>query len=1031
MKTRHIEIFAKSNNEKGDLFCRLTGDFFHAIGYGDPRYNVHKSGREIDLTTEHRTEKKIAIAECKAKQDTIGGSDINKFIGSLDAEKRKYVKQKSYLENDVVGYFVSISGYTETAIEQEKDLGEKRLILIDKTKIIEELIAGKIIYPIEQAVSNVKFKEQQPQLLNYVDLIAHSIGWIWVLYYGDNKSPTHFTLVHAEGKSLLEPLSKEILEFDLSDKNLFTGLKYLKPTNIRKDETKRREEAKNKYFQYIKNECGDIQFEGLPTDKDAGSIRVELENIFQPLHFENIIQNKESKNKFVSREKNREPIGEILKLNTRLAILAKPGGGKSTLLKRIAIAYSFKEKLELVKDDLPSKNWFPIFIRCRELGEFVNRSITEIIENIPNRAEIGSHKEGFSSIISDSLQNGTALLLIDGLDEISDDKNRIQFVNQLRTFLATYPNIHVITTSREAGFRVVGGALANYCKHYKISNLIPEEIKELIIKWHKAIINDSEKTISDAIDLSSFILKDKRIHVLAENPLLLTTLLFVKRWAGYLPTKKNVLYQEMIKLLLVTWNVEGHEQLDIDEAEPQLSFVAYWMTDNGFQTITHDDLKKTLQQARNEMPEILCYTNVSIPDFIRRVESRSSLLILSGHKKTINGNITPIYEFLHLSFQEYLTAKAVVEKHLPKELSNKSYLDIIKPHMLKENWKEVIPLIAVLSKRRANELIEYLIDESKKFLSKKDKEISIIEDVKPPALLGSCIANEIQIEPKLLKVAIEWFAKNRYSINKPDIVEIIARSKFSNLFFDTICDLYFKDYDDEYISPLGGMIGEINIVRIKEKGDIKPIEIIEENILSEDKKVKCIGLLSLTIIAFEHSIGKWDSNTISKNDFKEIEKELFSLVQNEDKHLYFAACWCIAWLGEMNIFFSNRVFKFISFILIKWLNCNERNLSRISAWSLFSLIDFESDFSKVFKIDPKTLLLIKDKNINPLHEYDKILSFYFGSKLGITFEKSDIVSSFKDAKNKFRQNEKFVKMAKSLNIDISEKERIRKAHNIK
>lgn len=194
-------------------------------------------------------------------------------------------------------------------------------------------------------------------------------------------------------------------------------------------------------------------------------------------------------------------------------------------------------------------------MRCRELGDNVTKSITEIINYIPHRAEISSCETGFSSLVSDSLQNGTALLLIDGLDEISEDKNRLLFVNQLRTFLATYPSIHIITTSREAGFRVIGGALANYCKHYTISSLIPKEIKELTIKWHKAIIDDLDKTVSDAIDLSNFILKDKRIQVLAENPLLLTTLLFVKRWAGYLPTKKSVLYQEMIKLLLVTWGI--------------------------------------------------------------------------------------------------------------------------------------------------------------------------------------------------------------------------------------------------------------------------------------------------------------------------------------------------------------------------------------------------------------------------------------------------------------------------------------------
>jgi len=1012
MKIRHIEIFANTNNQKGDLFCRLMGDLFHAIGYDEPRYDIHKSGREIDLTTKHRTETKIAIAECKAHEEKIGGSDINKFIGAFDAEKRKIKKNNP--DYEVVGYFVSLSGYKETAIEQELDLDEKRLILIDKSKIIKELIAGKIIVPIENAISNVNYTEQQPDLLNEFDLIAHSIGWIWVLYYGTNNTKTHFSLVHAEGKPLLDSLSEELIEFDRLNNKMFGNLCYLRPVNNFKDSKSKQIEAQKKYFQYLKNECGNIQFEGLPTDKESGSVKVELEKIFQPLHLENIESNKERKSEILSETSTREPIGEVLKKNTRLAILAKPGGGKSTLLKRIAIAYAFQERLGLVDDNLPNKNWIPIFIRCRELGEFVTKSITEIIGNIPNRAEIGFCKEGFSAMISDSLQNGTALLLIDGLDEISEDNNRLLFVNQLRTFLATYPNIHIITTSREAGFRVIGGVLANYCKHYKISNLIPDEIQELIVKWHKAIIDTTEKTINDAKELARLILKDKRIQVLAENPLLLTTLLFVKRWAGYIPTKKSVLYEEMIKLLLVTWNVEGHEQLDIDEAEPQLAFVAYWMTENGFQTISLDDLKKCLSQSRREMPDILGYTKVSIPDFIKRVESRSSLLILSGHKKISSGRITPIYEFLHLSFQEYLTAKAVVEKYLPQNLSSSTNLEIIKPQIEKENWKEVIPLIAVLSKRGTNELIEFLIEESKQILIKGTKEERSQKVVLPPELLGSCIANEIQINPELLKIAIEWFAKNRYNVHRTDLVEIIANSKFSKLFYDTINSLFFEDYKDEYMSALGGLLGELNLMRVKE--DV--FNAINTDILSPKRERKCVGFLSLMNFAFEYTKPSIERIQVDYDNFNSIENELFNSIQTNDKHLVFSSCWSIAWLGNKSIFFTKRMESFVFYLLKQWLNNEERNLSRVSAWAFFSIFNLSLDLKNGLLQTDFPSLLFENKINNPTSEYDKFLSYFVGTSLGYSYDKREIELAFNEVKGKFPGKETFKQMASSLEIKI-------------
>ena len=49
----NIRLLGSSNNERGDLFTRLSRDLF-ALGYDNLRLNVHKSGRELDLVGEHR-----------------------------------------------------------------------------------------------------------------------------------------------------------------------------------------------------------------------------------------------------------------------------------------------------------------------------------------------------------------------------------------------------------------------------------------------------------------------------------------------------------------------------------------------------------------------------------------------------------------------------------------------------------------------------------------------------------------------------------------------------------------------------------------------------------------------------------------------------------------------------------------------------------------------------------------------------------------------------------------------------------------
>ena len=186
-----IRILETEPNKRGDLFNRLMGDLFLALGYDQQvRLNIHKSGREIDVQVDHRTERRRAIAECKATKDKTGGDEINKFVGALDVEKRKNPNIRT------VGYFISLSGFKETAIEQEKDAGGDRVIFLDGNQVIEELIKGRIIKPMERVMERAgRCAAGQPVKLlpePACELLAHDIGWIWAVYFTQNKQRTHF-----------------------------------------------------------------------------------------------------------------------------------------------------------------------------------------------------------------------------------------------------------------------------------------------------------------------------------------------------------------------------------------------------------------------------------------------------------------------------------------------------------------------------------------------------------------------------------------------------------------------------------------------------------------------------------------------------------------------------------------------------------------------------------------------------------------------------------------------------------------------
>jgi predicted NACHT family NTPase len=128
---------------------------------------------------------------------------------------------------------------------------------------------------------------------------------------------------------------------------------------------------------------------------------------------------------------------------------------------------------------------------------------------------------------------------------------------------------------------------------------------------------------------------------------------------GQLPTKRSVLYGKAVEVLLMTWNVEGHEPIEQDEALPQLCYIAYAMMQSGIQKIIRGELSRLVLGARDDLTEELGFARIKVTDIIERIESRSSLIMLAGHD-IVDGTLTEFYEFRHLTFQEYLTAKAIV-----------------------------------------------------------------------------------------------------------------------------------------------------------------------------------------------------------------------------------------------------------------------------------------------------------------------------------------------------------------------------------
>lgn len=399
----------------------------------------------------------------------------------------------------------------------------------------------------------------------------------------------------------------------------------------------------------------------------------------------------------------------------RRVVLAGPGGGKTTLLKRIALAYTFPGRREdsEINDNLPDRELLPVWIRCRDLRESASLSLSQVIQTIPTKAEFrpdrDDHIKAFLREVFERIEKGTAVILIDGLDEIVDTSLRKRFAENIARFIQLHPNTNIIVTSRISGFEYVSNGKFGNFPRVQISKLDESDIRLLCHKWHKVIYSEREEVFRQAEALFDMILKHNKIYTLAESPLLLMTLLLVHRRVGRLPTKRAALYEESIKVLLETWNLEAHEPIEPETAKCQLAFVAFEMMRNGIQTIGKRHLESLLRKVRKEQSWLP--SGIESPAaFLERVELRSSILIKRGFQTNDTGYVEEEYEFQHLTFQEYLAAFAVVYGYYEDADRKDYYIDSLNDFYDDANKEEVVLLTATQAQRKeVSRLVEAII----------------------------------------------------------------------------------------------------------------------------------------------------------------------------------------------------------------------------------------------------------------------------------------------------------------------------------
>jgi hypothetical protein len=547
------------------------------------------------------------------------------------------------------------------------------------------------------------------------------------------------------------------------------------------------------------------------------------------------------------------------------------------------------------------------------------------------------------------------LLLVDGLDEIASQTMRLEFVRQLTTFLAIYPAVRAVITSREAGFRLVAGMLGTVCEQYAVAEFSNDDIRKLTLAWHREVVGESARVAQDAEALADAVIQNDRVRRLASNPLLLTTLLLVKRWVGELPQRRSVLYGKAIEVLLMTWNIEGHERIELDEAIPQLAFLAYAMLVRGVQQVSQVTLREVLADARCQLPDLLAFARIGINDFVDRIEDRSSLVVLAGHEVE-DGELRAFYEFKHLTFQEYLAAKAIAEGYVPGGEAHLVLDRVLEPHFNDPQWREVVPLVAVLSGRQAGSLVRTLIRSAE-----AEERPDTLEERKvgPSALLRQCLVDEVQIPPNLLAEAIQCVVR-RAGLGGAKNFEELLVGKYGGFAREQLRMLVQSGREATYdvVTALAA-VAKVDILQSLEFAHSKAARSdllgrISHDLDSSDLYARAVAMTAIMQVAFELYEPSSSDIRLHRNSWPELSDLAARLPDMLDAGpiiMTVAVAWALAWLAEVGEISASMAQRLIPRLFALWHEASDVHIGRVMSWAIaeMPMIDDGVTFSSSLK----------------------------------------------------------------------------------
>ena len=387
----------------------------------------------------------------------------------------------------------------------------------------------------------------------------------------------------------------------------------------------------------------------------------------------------------------RESVFEVIAAHPLIVITGAAGTGKSSLCRYIVTALAFAcdpraERQSKVKGlEMLGPSWIhgpilPIYVSLRDFAntpEMFPKSPSDgsahhLLEYVKRATgNLAPHLEAY--LTQSDVPTHGSLLVLDGLDEVYEEKDRIILQRIIENWADRFPNCRIIVTSRTYAYR--HDSRWRLSGRFASAELAPftwKQVRTYIERWYANVAENRPGVLGGramaakqaslmADDLNKTIRETRALWPLARQPLMLALLTLIHEDYKQLPNKRAELYEHTVELL-DRWNIPSpadklHEKLahiNLDRMRAALKLIAFELHSEQRSTQRYPTI---IQRARLldkliEQQSLGGGLGAGIEDVLEYLATRNGILVADAPN---------LYRFPHLTIQEYLAACALLE----------------------------------------------------------------------------------------------------------------------------------------------------------------------------------------------------------------------------------------------------------------------------------------------------------------------------------------------------------------------------------